>query len=269
MSGENVVLLEEGRVVRLFGDRAERGDRRSQAPTPSNDIQLRPGPGLHPEDVRARLDHGFERRLREPASAIADAAGALGDQLSEAQGVQLRIITDSAARLDAMLVDLLNFVRTGTGGVTASRRPLDLKVLCERVVDAISAAHPDRPMIFTSDRRVEGNWDPDGIETLLSKLVLNAIEHGAARPPIRVSVRGLSDAALVEVWNAGAIADPTVRARLFEPFVTGRTSNPKARAGLGLGLYMARSIALAHGGWIDLQSDENEGTTFQATLPRA
>jgi len=38
---------------------------------------------------------------------------------------------------------------------------------------------------------------------------------------------------------------------------------------LGLGLYMARSIALAHGGWIDLQSNENDGTTFQAMLPRA
>lgn len=268
-AGENVVLLEEGRVVRLFGDRAERGDRLSQAPAPSNDVQLRPGAGIHSEDVRARLDHVFERRMREPASAIADAAGVLGHQLTEAHAIQLRMITESAARVDAMLVDLLNFIRSGTGGIKASRRRIDLKVLCERVVDAISSAHPDRPMIFTSDRHVEGDWDPDGIETLLSKLVLNAIEHGAARPPIRVGLRGLADAAVVEVWNAGVIADPTVRSRLFEPFVTGRSSNPKARGGLGLGLYMARGIALAHGGWIDLQSDENEGTTFQVTLPRA
>ncbi|HXX67445.1 MAG TPA: HAMP domain-containing sensor histidine kinase [Polyangiaceae bacterium] len=269
-AGDSVVLLEEGRVVRFFGDRVDRGDRRSQAPAPSNDIQIHPGPGIHPDDVRARLDDTFERKVREPASTLAEAAGLLTHHLSEAHAVQLRAIMDSAARIDAMLIDLLNFIRAENGGVKVSRRRIDLKVLCERVVDAISAAHPDRPMIFTSDRHVEGDWDPDGIERLLSKLVLNAIDHGAVRPPIRVGVRGLADAAVVEVWNAGAIADPAVRSRLFEPFVTGRgASNRKARGGLGLGLYTARGIALAHGGWIDLQSDENEGTTFQATLPRA
>lgn len=268
-AGDNAALLEEGRVVRLFGDRVDRGDRRS--PAPSSETQIRPDPGVHPDDVRARLDDVFERNLREPASTIMEVAGVLEQRLGEAHAVQLRTIANSAARIDAMLVDLLNFIRAGSGSVKASRRRIDLKVLCERVVDAISTAHPDRPMIFTSDRHVEGDWDPDGIETLLSKLVLNAIEHGATRPPIRVGVRGLADAAVVEVWNAGAIADPTVRSRLFEPFVTGRrSSSPKSRGGgLGLGLYTARGIALAHGGWIDFQSDESEGTTFQATLPRA
>jgi len=267
-AGDSVVLLDEGPVVRLFGERVvERGERISPAPAPSNDIQLRPGMGIAAEDVRARIDAAFERRMREPVSIIAEAAGLLGHHVTEAQSAQLRAITDSAARVDAMLVDLLDFIRAGTGGIQASRRRIDLKVLCERVVDAISSAHADRPMVFTSDRRIEGDWDPDRVETLLSKLVLNAIEHGSVRPPIRVGVRGLADAAVIEVWNSGAISD-ALKARLFEPFVAGPPSSPKTRSGLGLGLYIARGIALAHGGYIDFQSDEIEGTTFQATLPR-
>jgi phosphoserine phosphatase RsbU/P len=82
-------------------------------------------------------------------------------------------------------------------------------------------------------------------------------------------VRGLANTAVIEVWSAGAITDRNVRARLFEPFVTGNPSKAGGQTGLGLGLYIARGIAVAHGGSIDLQSDENEGTTVQVTLPRA
>ncbi|MGD0674903.1 MAG: HAMP domain-containing sensor histidine kinase [Polyangiaceae bacterium] len=265
---QTVAILEEGRVVRLFGDRvSERSERLRDAGAPSHDLRLKPGEGVRAEDVRARLDESLERTLRDPISSIATIAGVLRHQVTEAQAEQLSAISRATTRADSMLCDLLDFVRTGMGGLRLARRRIDLKVLCERVVDAIYAAHPDRPMIFTSDRRVDGDWDPDAVETLLSKLIHNAIEHGAPRPAIRVAVHGLADSALVEVWNAGPIADRDIRARLFEPFVSGRQVDSKR--GLGLGLYLAREMARAHGGRIDVQSSDGEGTTFRVTLPRA
>jgi sigma-B regulation protein RsbU (phosphoserine phosphatase) len=266
LADQTVVIREEGRVVRLFGDRAER---MSPVPSPGNDVRRQTGDGGRPHSVRARLDVALERKLLDPISAIATAADVLRHQVSDAQVEQVSAIADAALRADTMARDFLNFVRSGMGGIFVSRRRIDLKVLCERVVDAIYSAHPDRPMIFTSDRRVEGNWDPDAIETLLSKLVLNAIAHGAPRPAIRIGVRALPDAAVIEVWNGGAIADRDVRENLFEPFASAQSSSSRsAAAGLGLGLYLAREVARAHGGSIDVQSNDQDGTTFRVTLPQ-
>jgi signal transduction histidine kinase len=264
LADQTGVIREEGRVVRLFGDRAER---MSPVPSPGNDVRRQTSDGGRSHSVRARLDVALERKLLDPISAIATAADVLRHQVSDAQVEQVSAIADAALRADTMVRDLVNFVRSGMGGIVASRRRIDLKVLCERVVDAIYSAHPDRPMIFTSDRRVEGNWDPDAIETLLSKLVLNAIAHGAPRPAIRIGVRALPDAAVIEVWNGGAIADRDVRENLFEPFASAPSSSSRSAAGLGLGLYLAREVARAHGGSIDVQSNDHDGTTFRVTLP--
>ena len=145
-------------------------------------------------------------------------------------------------------------------------RRVDLKVLCERVVDAVHAEHPDRPMLLTSDPRVDGQWDPDRIATLVAKLVLGALEQGPTRPAIRVELRATADKAILHVWNAGVL-DADALASVFEPFVL-RRARPTERDGVGLGLFLAREIARAHGGRIEAQSAESEGTTFRVTLPR-
>ncbi len=262
-----VVLLEEGRVVRLFGERSSDSGERAEARGFLRDVRLQVDDPDGLEAIRARIDPELEHRLREPFSAIATIAGVLRHQVNEQQADQIDAVATAAAEADAFVVDLLNFVRAGVGGVVAVRRSIDLKVVCERAVDAISARYPHRQMTFTSDRHVDGHWDPEGIESLLSKLVLNAILHGPPVPPVAISVRGLGEAAVIEVWNGGAIADPEVRAHLFEPFVSRARFGRRRR--LGLGLYMAREIARAHGGSIEFQSDEQSGTTFRVTLPRS
>jgi signal transduction histidine kinase len=260
-----VVLMEEGRVVRMFGERAER---LRDTPGPSNDVNLR-RPAAPLDDVRTRLDAGMEHAVRDPLLRIATAAGVLRHEVTTAQRHQLDAIAESAVRTDEMLRDMLEFIRSSHGGLPVSRRRIDLKILCERVVDAIHRANPDSPIVFASDRRVDGDWDPDAVESLLSKLLVNAIAYGAQRPPIRVGLRAVSESAVLEVWNAGGIADVGVRARLFEPFVSGAGEVGRGRRGLGLGLYLAREIARAHGGWIDVETDDRTGTTFRATLPRS
>jgi sigma-B regulation protein RsbU (phosphoserine phosphatase) len=239
------VPLGSDRVVRLFGESpAEAIDRLRAMPAPSNDVL---------------------RKRESPARGEdATVAGVLAHRASGTQANQLTAIADAAMHANAMLADLMNFVRSGMGGLTVRRRPLDLKVLCERVVDAVHCAHPDRPVVFTSDRRVDGRWDPEAIELLLSKLLVNAIQHSPRRPAVRVALQAVAESAVLDVWSPGIIA-PEVMPDLFEPFVAGGSALQR-RPHLGLGLYLAREVARAHGGRIEVRAAE--GTLFRVVLPR-
>ncbi|HWW86547.1 MAG TPA: HAMP domain-containing sensor histidine kinase, partial [Vicinamibacterales bacterium] len=190
------------------------------------------------------------------------------DDLTIGHTQQLSDIGKAAERGEAMLTDMLDFLRTMDGGISIARRRVDLKVVCERVVDAIHSNNPDRAMLFTSDSRVEGQWDPDRMAILVSKLVINAIDHSPAWPAVRVELRSLPDQAVLIVWNAGSIAQPEAAHRLFDPFVCGHMRRPTGSEGLGLGLFLAREIAHAHGGRIEVLSGDADGTTFRVTVPR-
>jgi signal transduction histidine kinase len=262
---ETSAVREDDRVTRLFPARVrDRGEALADVRVPSNDV----GPGDRGRilfaEIEARLDASLEQRLCEPLSRIRTMTAVLNDEPSARHLEPLSAISEAAARSEGMLHDMLDFMRSAAGGLRIARRRVDLKVLCERVVDAIHTSYPDRPMLFTSDPHIEGEWDPDRMAMLLSKLVINAIEHGPVRPAIRVELHGLPEQAILQVWNAGAIPQTEPLQRLFEPFVCARGSE-----GLGLGLFLAQQVACAHGGRIDVRSTETDGTTFWVTVPRS
>ena len=90
------------------------------------------------------------------------------------------------------------------------------------------------------------------------------MRHGDKQTPVRVRLLVASAELVLEVENGGAIA-PSVREHLFDPF---RRGTRPSRDSLGLGLYIVRQIVLAHGGTIDVRSDERDGTAFRVQLPR-
>jgi signal transduction histidine kinase len=267
---ETAAIREDERVTRLFAARApDRGESLGDLTARSSDLGSGDLPQVFFPHLEQRLDEAFEQKLFEPLSRIRTMAAVLDDDSSARHGTPLSTITDAAERAEAMLRDMLDFMRSATGGLRIARRRVDLKLLCERVIDAIHCRHPDRPMVFRSDPRVEGRWDPDRMAMLVWKLVLNAIEHGPLRPAIRIELEGRLDQAVLQVWNGGGMSETEPRDRLFEPFVCGGLRRPGVSQGLGLGLFLAREIAHAHGGRIDVQSCAVNGTTFRVSMPRS
>ena len=102
----------------------------------------------------------------------------------------------------------------------------------------------------------------------MSVLVGNALQHGTSGAPVRVEVDGSDDAAVkLIVHNHGSVARE-LDGRLFDAFRGNDRKLPGSSA-LGLGLHVARLIARAHGGDIEVSSSAERGTTFTVTLPRA
>jgi signal transduction histidine kinase len=215
-----------------------------------------------------RVQEAYERGLRAALASIAANADLAGHQANQAQAKQLEAIAQAAAVSGRMAADFVEFVCVELGGgIQVVRRPVDLRLVCDRVVDAIQQSHPCHTVELARSQRLEGEWDPDRIGSLLSKLVLNAFEHGVGGRGVRVRLESAPHHAIIEVWNSGPPIDDMLMRRMFEPFARGPFARPDS--GLGLGLYLVRAIARAHGGRIEVKSNAREGTTFRVILPRS
>ncbi|MBA3596920.1 MAG: HAMP domain-containing histidine kinase [Methylibium sp.] len=211
--------------------------------------------------------------LRNPLSAVLNAAQYLQNtiDLTAGQSKSVAVILRSGLRLRSMVSDLLDVTRTRLGqSLPIDRKQVNLNTMCQEMVEEAQAHHPEHTLRWRATGELSGSWDAARLGQMLSNLVENAIRHGAQDKPVTVSADGEAEVVTLCVHNEGIpIPEPALR-RIFEP-LTQEEESPADHlqaGGLGLGLYIARAIAEAHGGSIEVQSLQDAGTTFTARLPR-
>lgn len=205
--------------------------------------------------------------LRNPLTAILTSVQLLlrYGGLEARQARVLGRVSACAERMARMIDDLLDFARTRLGGgFPIQPRRIDLSELTESTVEELLFAWPDRKVEVRAEGDPWGNWDPDRMAQVVSNLVGNAFQHSAGDSGVRVTVRGEREVVVLETHNGGPLIPREVLPHVFEP---GRRGDARS-GGLGLGLYIAQQIVLAHGGSIEARSSAEEGTTFTVVLPR-
>src|SRR5208282_6802738 len=111
--------------------------------------------------------------------------------------------------------------------------------------------------------------DPELLRLALSQLLDNAVKYSLPDSEIKVEIEARGEMIYVRVSNSGSSIAAAEQQRIFERFYRGAEAR-RFTSGSGLGLYVARKIALAHGGMLDLDIERlNEGVTFYLALPRA
>ena len=209
--------------------------------------------------------------LRNPLNAIVVSSELLArsGQLDEEHTQIASHMSGFAKVMTGMIDDLLDFTRTRLGGgMPVSARRTDLQNLCRDVLDEFRAAHPHRPLHFESSGDTSGQWDAARLRQVVSNLVANAIQYGGDATPVEVFAKGEESDVCVTVKNHGCPISSSALPTIFDPFVRVPEGTTKHRRGVGLGLYIARQIVLAHGGTIVVASDESTGTVFTVCLPR-
>ncbi len=212
--------------------------------------------------------------LRNPLTALMVSVQMLlqkREELRPRQAAAVERILRSAARIDALTTLLIDFTYARLGkGLPAKPGPMDAKAVVERAVGMLRESHPGREIrVEAGAQAFPGAWDGDRVAQMVSLLVSNALQYGAPDSPITVSLANREDDALeIRVHNAGPPVPADVRGRLFEPYQRGRVAEASHPRGLGLGLFIVREIARAHGGGVEMKSDETSGTTFTVRLPR-
>lgn len=231
---------------------------------------MRPRPREEPLD-RAAVEHGLDAvrtKLGEPLARAASAARVLADHAGTAHAAAASAIVGAVSASEAMLADVVEFWQIAAlGGARVQPRRVRLRPIGERVVDAIERRFPTHGLQFRSDD-VEGQWDPDALAALLSRVVVNGVQHGPSSSAVHVRVRGLGERAEIEVRSGAPLSADVPLHRLFEPFACARPRATDGETGLGLGLFLARETARAHGGRIDIESDRRRGTVVRVDLPR-
>lgn len=177
----------------------------------------------------------------------------------------------SAKRMSKLINDLIDFTRSHLGpGIPMNATKGDLTAVCEQVVNESRTVHPDRTITFNSPATVDATFDGSRIAQLLSNLLGNAFQYGSDEFPVTINIASDADEISIAVNNQGPVIPPEKIASIFDPMVRlpadGATSRPE-RTSLGLGLFISREIAHAHGGKIDVSSNGQDGTTFVVRLP--
>jgi signal transduction histidine kinase/ActR/RegA family two-component response regulator len=193
------------------------------------------------------------------------------DQLDEARLDRfVGALGDSATRLAALIDDLLDVSRIQSGRLALRTRELDL---CE-LIGRLTAA---REAVIDRRHRLEtvlpdgGCWltgDPDRLAQVIENLLDNALKYSPDGGLVRISVEAADGEVRVQVADEGIGLPAGSADAIFEPFGRGVNAVDRALPGMGLGLYICRSIAERHGGRLWAESPgEERGTTVHLSLP--
>jgi two-component system sensor histidine kinase/response regulator len=204
--------------------------------------------------------------LRDPLNVILMSAELLaGVEEPSVRKAASRLAT-AGGRMRNILDELFDLARARLGGgIPLTCDAMDLAAVAHKTVAEVHATHPERRIDLRSEGDVHGHWDAGRLERVFANLIGNAVAHGT-EAPISVQLRGEPDEVVVSVHNGGHVPSE-IMPKLFEPFHARKGMRPRGQ-GLGLGLYIAQQIILAHGGAIEVQSSQAEGTTFRFNLPR-
>jgi signal transduction histidine kinase len=181
---------------------------------------------------------------------------------------RLRVLSRQAERLGRLSSALLDVTRITAGRLTLLRQEVDLAALAREVV----ARHEDEaqavgtPVAVESAGPVPCQADPDRVEQVIANLLSNALKYGRGAP-VKVRIRAEEGYGVLDVADGGIGIPPEQQARIFGRFE--RAVPPRSYGGLGLGLWIVRSLVEAHGGQVSVRSAAGQGSTFTVRLPRA
>ncbi len=207
--------------------------------------------------------------LRTPITSLQLRLEALGRELAGGDGrlaAKLDAALRQTARLAGLVDGLLDVSRIASGQLRLSREELDLARLSRELGARFGpdARRAGCLLSIVAPAPVVGRFDRLRVEQLLANLLSNALKYGAGKP-VHVGVTAAEGVARLEVRDEGIGIDPVDLERVFGRFE--RAVSPRNYGGLGVGLFVARRIAEAHGGAIALRSRPGEGARFTVELP--
>ena len=226
------------------------------------------------EVFRGAILDALAHEFKTPLATIVTAAGGLREtgglrpeQLELAEMAEME-----ASRLGLLTSRLLRIARLDKEEVKPQLELTDLAELVTHLADQYEERWTDRKLSLSKDvLTAEVFADAELLRLAVRQLLDNACKYSPSGTVVKIGIAEQHEVVTVRVWNSGNPLPVNERSRIFERFYRG-TDARQVAPGSGLGLYVARKIVQAHGGSLDLESDDapnSEGVSFRLTMPIA
>lgn len=189
--------------------------------------------------------------LRGPLNAMLLAAEVLSHPSQPPKvASSAKVLLRSGRNMESLLESLLEYSKSELGmGMTLHRAKVDLALLCRDELEFLRVGVPGIRIDFQSKGDTVGEFDGARVREALANLIHNAAQHGSDGAPVSVTVTGEDRAVRISVENDTEPIPVEALQTLFEPLRRYRAGDDTSKGrNLGLGLFLVREIARAHGG---------------------
>jgi two-component system sensor histidine kinase KdpD len=221
------------------------------------------------EQLRSAVLDSLAHAYKTPLTAIRAASTGLGEMghLSTAQAELVALIDEQTELLGNLTTRLLTTARLDAGEVTVHATPVDVAPLIEEVVASLGDCMASMKVVIDiPNERLTLDCDRQLMVMLLTQYIDNACKYSIFGSTITIRTVKAHAEIVFSVRSFGPVIPINDRERIFDRYYRSTTRSSRA-AGTGIGLSVAKRVALLHGGSVWVTSDETEGTTFFAAIP--
>lgn len=199
--------------------------------------------------------------LRNPLQGLVSISELLAIRLRDTEHApHVEKIASAADRLGTLLNSLLDYSTAQFGRpMLLALAPIDLATALRAELDLVRYAHSAASFTLQLEGDLNGEFDQNRVREALSNLLSNAVQYGDPGVPVRVIAKDLGGRIRLEVRNRGAPIPANAMHNIFEPL---RRADDKHRRGtrrnLGIGLFIVREVARAHGGAVGVENADDE-----------
>lgn len=260
----------DSRSLSIFGEHAGTAIANAQRYESERDTASRLADVL---ELRGEFVAAMVHDLKSPLTAIRGFTNILRDRWEALDGEKRVRALNAVERQTDRVLSLVDEVLRSTSieaGAELSHEPLDVVPLLRSVVEGTQTASAGREgverriRLHTDAEPVFVAGDGEALRHVFTNLLENAVKYSPPGSPIEVRVEPMEDEVQIHVRDAGFGIAPEDLAHVFERF---RQADGQGRGGVGLGLYIVRTLVTAHGGRVWVDSEPGAGSTFTVTLP--
>ena len=176
-------------------------------------------------------------------------------------------LLDEVQRLKSIIRKLLLLAQADSGQMVLTKETVDLTRMIEDVREDIQILAPGLTVQAELQPDVKITADPDLLNQVIQNLASNAVKFSRGDSPVILSLKSENGCAVFRISNRGETIPIEERGQVFERFYRANKSRNRSIDGAGLGLSLAREIARAHGGTLELEDSAADHTSFCLTLP--